>query len=203
MRYEFRGKGWGRALNINGYRKRKTIAPNSDNEWLRPGPLTLPRSLRRLRDNALHKAVEMGILVPATMADRVTREKRSWIMSRVRRADTKPEVVVRSTLHRMGYRFRLHDPRLPGRPDIVLRRHNAVIFVNGCFWHRHRACKKMTTPKVRKRFWVEKFKRNMERDRKNYRLLRRQGWRILVLWECQVDDIPTLGRRILAFLREQ
>ena len=151
----------------------------------------------------MHKAVEMGILVPATMTDRVTREKRSWIMSRVRRADTKPEVVVRSTLHRMGYRFRLHDPRLPGRPDIVLRRHNAVIFVNGCFWHRHRACKKMTTPKVRKRFWVEKFKRNMERDRKNYRLLRRQGWRILVLWECQVDDIPTLGRRILAFLREQ
>jgi DNA mismatch endonuclease (patch repair protein) len=178
------------------------VTERDERTFLVPPARTL-RSLHHLRGNGLHTMAEVGILVPATMADRVTKEKRSWIMSRVRRADTKPEVIVRSTLHRMGYRFRLHAPKLPGRPDIVLRRYNAVIFVHGCFWHRHQGCKKTTTPKVRKRFWIAKFKRNVQRDRENYRLLRQQGWRILVLWECQVVDIPALGRRILAFLREQ
>jgi DNA mismatch endonuclease (patch repair protein) len=137
------------------------------------------------------------------MVDTVTKETRSWIMSKVRRAHTKPEVAVRSMLHVMGYRFRLHDSRLPGRPDIVLKRCHAAIFVNGCFWHRHGGCKKTTTPDERKEFWLEKFQRNVERDKRNYRLLRQHGWRIMVVWECQVDDLSRLRRRVSAFLRDR
>jgi len=153
-----------------------------------------------LPHNPLHIKPKAHILMSTVMVDRVTKKKRSWMMSRVRRVNTKPELAVRSALHRMGYRFRLHSPMLPGRPDIVLRRHNAVIFVHGCFWHRHQGCRKTTTPQVRRQFWVEKFVRNMQRDKKNYRLLRQQGWRILILWECQVADATALHRRLSAFL---
>ena len=98
------------------------------------------------------------------MADRLTKEHRSWNMSRIRGRDTGPERSLRSMLHRAGYRFRLHDKRLPGRPDIVLHKYKTAIFVNGCFWHRHAGCRNATTPSSRTDFWQKKFAETVERD---------------------------------------
>src|SRR4051812_19165716 len=99
------------------------------------------------------------------MPDPLSKEERSWNMSRVRCKDTTPELVVRSILHRLGYRFSLHRKSLPGRPDIVLPKYNTVIFVHGCFWHRHRGCNRCTTPTNRRSFWLAKLKRNAARDK--------------------------------------
>ena len=116
-------------------------------------------------------------------------------MSRIRDRDTKPEKVVRSALHRMGFRFRLHRRDLPGSPDIVLPKHGAVIFVHGCFWHRHARCRYAYTPKSRVEFWQRKFQQNVERDRRVQRELRRLGWKIIVVWECQVGvELALAGR---------
>lgn len=112
--------------------------------------------------------------------------KRSWVMSRVRGKDTTPERVVRSALHKAGYRFRLYRPDLPGKPDIVLPGHRTVIFVNGCFWHQHTGCRKATIPENNREFWRRKLTRTIERDRKNLRKLRRLGWRVITLWECHI-----------------
>ena len=108
--------------------------------------------------------------------DRLTKARRSWNMSRIRGKDTTPEKAVRSLLHRMGYRFRLHGKKLPGRPDIVLAKHKTVIFVHGCFWHRHRTCKNCTTPSSNRGFWVKKLEWSAARDRRNRRALVRLGW---------------------------
>ncbi len=110
------------------------------------------------------------------------------MMSRVSSKDTKPEKIVRSFLHRSGFRFRLHVMNLPGKPDLVLARYKAVIFVHGCFWHRHKDCKKATTPQSRKEFWAEKFKRNVIRDKENCQALRRDDWKVLVIWECELTN---------------
>ncbi len=109
-------------------------------------------------------------------------------MSRIRGKDTKPELRVRSQLHRMGYRFRLHRKDLPGRPDIVLPKYDTVIFVHGCFWHRHKGCRFAYTPKTRPEFWKKKFGGNIRRDRTNINLLRKQGWKVLIIWECETDS---------------
>jgi len=114
-------------------------------------------------------------------------------MSRIQGKDTAPELVVRSLLHRMGYRFRLHVSRLPGKPDIVLPKHRTVIFVHGCFWHRHKGCKFAYTPKSRNRFWTAKFAENIARDRKVKRELRRLGWTVNVVWECQTEKPEALS----------
>lgn len=119
------------------------------------------------------------------MMDRLSREHRSWNMSRVRGKDTGPEKQVRSALHRAGYRFRLHRETLPGRPDIVLPKYQTVVFVHGCFWHRHKSCQFAYTPKSRTDFWNRKFQSNIERDRRNVRALRRLGWRVVTVWECE------------------
>jgi DNA mismatch endonuclease (patch repair protein) len=118
--------------------------------------------------------------------DRISKAHRSWNMSRIRGKDTTPERLVRSALHRMGYRFRLHRKDLPGKPDIVLPKHRVVIFVHGCFWHRHPRCRYSTTPKTNRKFWNAKFKTNVERDRRVRRELRKLGWKVVVVWECQV-----------------
>jgi len=121
-------------------------------------------------------------------------------MSRIRGVDTKPELLVRSLLHRMGYRFRLHRRDLPGRPDIVLPKYRAVVFVHGCFWHRHRGCRYAYVPKSRKDFWKRKFARNVERDREVRHLLRKAGWKILVVWECETVDADGLASRLSSAL---
>ena len=134
------------------------------------------------------------------MTDRITKERRSALMSRIRAKDTRPEMVVRRLLHRMGLRFRLHRRDLPGCPDIVLARHGAVVFVHGCFWHRHAGCVRTTNPKSNAPFWRTKFRENRIRDRRVQRQLSREGWRVVVVWECETTDIETLQRRLRAEL---
>lgn len=109
-------------------------------------------------------------------------------MAGIRGTDTKPERLVRSWLHRQGLRFRLHKAGLPGRPDIVLARYKTAVFVHGCFWHRHPRCRYATTPASNARFWAAKFQQNMTRDRRNAVELRKLGWKVRIIWECQVDD---------------
>ena len=128
--------------------------------------------------------------------DSLTPDQRSLNMSRIRGRDTKPEIKVRRLLHGMGYRFRLHRKDLPGKPDIVLPKHSTVIFVHGCFWHRHSCPNGRVVPSTNRQFWEEKFAANVERDKRNKRDLRRLGWRVLVIWECQTESVTALERRI-------
>ena len=126
--------------------------------------------------------------------------KRSYIMSQVKTKNSKPEMSVRKLLWKNGYRYRLHDKRLPGTPDIVMRKHRVAIFVNGCFWHRH-GCKYSTTPKKNRDFWISKFERNIERDRNNIAMLLELDWRVLVVWECSLKRDPSdLENEILEWL---
>jgi len=118
--------------------------------------------------------------------DTLSKERRSWNMSRIRSKDTNPEKKVRSALHRMGYRFRLHSNSLPGCPDIALSKYKAVIFVHGCFWHRHPGCRFAFTPKSNQKYWIEKFHSNVERDKKHREELIKLGWQVLTIWECEV-----------------
>lgn len=120
------------------------------------------------------------------MADIVSPETRSRMMSGIRGKDTKPELVVRRLLHRLGYRFRLHRKDLPGRPDIVLPKWKTVVFVNGCYWHGHENCELFRTPKTRSEFWQAKIAGNRMRDERNYRQLRDAGWQVVLVWECAV-----------------
>lgn len=124
--------------------------------------------------------------------DHLTKEQRSWNMSRVHGKDTKPEMIVRSFLHRKGFRFRLHVRELPGCPDIVLPKYKTVIEVRGCFWHRHPGCKKATIPASNRTFWCDKLQQNAVRDAKNDSALTGLGWRIIVIWECQLHNREAL-----------
>lgn len=118
-------------------------------------------------------------------------------MQRVRSRDTKPERIVRSLLHRQGFRFSLHKKKLPGRPDIVLAKHRTAIFVHGCFWHRHKGCADATIPKTRTKFWVNKFAENTQRDKKNKADLRAKDWKVLIVWECETYKPDSLVRRLI------
>ncbi|NLF59944.1 MAG: DNA mismatch endonuclease Vsr [Lentisphaerae bacterium] len=120
--------------------------------------------------------------------DTLTSEQRSAVMSRIRSKNTKPELVVRRHLHALGFRYRLHDPKLPGHPDIVLRKWHTVVLVHGCFWHRHEGCKTATMPKSNVEFWTAKFQRNVERDARNRAALEAAGWKVIVLWECEIKE---------------
>lgn len=120
------------------------------------------------------------------MADRLTREQRSRNMSAIKGKNTKPEITVRKYLHNSGFRFRLHKKGLPGKPDIVLAKWKTVVFVHGCFWHRHKGCKHAYTPKSNVESWQDKFDSNVRRDLKNNEELRKLGWKVLVIWECEV-----------------
>lgn len=128
--------------------------------------------------------------------DSLSPEKRSENMRRIRHKNTKPEMKIRSLLHRCGYRFRLHRKDLPGKPDIVLAKYKTVIFVNGCFWHRHKNCKYAYNPKTNVDFWEKKFEENVKRDQSNYAQLRQSGWQVIVIWECELRDIEALETRL-------
>lgn len=130
------------------------------------------------------------------MADRISKERRSWNMSRIRSKDTKPEVMLRSALHRIGFRFRKNDSRLPGNPDIVLPKYHTVIFVHGCYWHRHKGCKKATTPKTNTEFWTKKFAENVNRDKEVKKDLENRGWRVTVVWECEIETKKKLWDKV-------
>ena len=136
------------------------------------------------------------------MTDTLTKTERSRRMSLVRGKDTQPEIRVRAALHRLGYRFRLHARSLPGTPDVVFASRKKVIFVHGCFWHRHSRCKLARLPKSRLAFWKDKLEGNRLRDEKNQRRLNRLGWRYLVVWECQLINSQRVVDRITKFLED-
>ena len=129
--------------------------------------------------------------------DTLTSAQRSRNMARIRGADTRPELIVRKIAHAAGLRFRLHQRDLPGSPDLVFARWGFVVFVHGCFWHRHAGCSRTTTPKTRTAFWSEKFERNVVRDQKVARWLRRHGWRVLTIWECQCKNPEAIRNKLL------
>ncbi|MDE0529925.1 MAG: very short patch repair endonuclease [Albidovulum sp.] len=136
------------------------------------------------------------------MADTVTPERRSEIMSRIKSKGMKPEMHVRRLVHSLGYRYRLHRKNLPGRPDLVFGPRKKVIFVHGCFWHMHPdpACKLATLPKSNREYWLPKLKRNLERDIENVEALENLGWSVLTIWECEIRGNENLEGRIVEFL---
>lgn len=136
------------------------------------------------------------------MADKLTKEKRSANMARIRDRDTKPEMVVRRLVHSMGYRYRLHRKDLPGKPDLVFGPRRKVIFVHGCFWHQH-SCRDGRIPASRQEYWEPKLRRNVERDAEAIRRLEQGGWRVLIVWECETKDIAGLRRKLHDFLSAQ
>jgi DNA mismatch endonuclease (patch repair protein) len=135
------------------------------------------------------------------LLDRITTEQRSALMARIRSKDTKPELVVRSLVHRLGYRFRLHRKDLPGRPDIILPRHKKIILVQGCFWHGHIGCNIASKPKSNQAYWVSKLEGNRARDQRNLCALKELGWEVFELWECEIADEKSVVKKISKFLR--
>lgn len=139
------------------------------------------------------------------VADVVSPEVRSRMMSGIRGGDTRPELALRRALHRLGFRYRLHDRKLPGRPDLVFPGRGAVVFVHGCFWHRHAECRFTTSPKTNGDFWLAKFAANVARDERATQALHRSGWRVMVAWECQLrpDTLADTVAVVARWLRQR
>jgi len=134
--------------------------------------------------------------------DRLTPIRRSENMRRIRSCDTKPELIVRSMVHRLGFRFRLHRKDLPGKPDIVFVSARKIILVHGCFWHLHERCADGRIPKSQVEYWRPKLLRNVQRDERARLRLRKLGWKVLVVWECQVRDLERLTEKVKRFLSD-
>lgn len=138
---------------------------------------------------------KMGVMV-----DRISKMRRSWNMSRVKNKNTTPEILIRSLLHRMGFRFRLHRKDLPGRPDIVLPKYKTVIFVHGCFWHQHKGCSASKRPSSNVEFWNSKLDNTITRDKANQKTLRDIGWHVITIWECEMKNIQHLETKLARLL---
>ena len=123
------------------------------------------------------------------MTDVHNKQTRSFNMSRIKSKDTKPEIIVRRFLHQNGFRFKLHSEKLPGKPDIVLPKYKTIIFIHGCFWHGHKNCKYFVVPKTRTEWWLNKINKNIVNDKKNITELRKLGWRIIQIWECNIKPL--------------
>lgn len=136
------------------------------------------------------------------MADVLTPEQRSYNMSRIRFRNTRPEMIVRSLVHRLGYRYSLHKSDLPGKPDVVLVRHKKIIDVYGCFFHMHNCKYGKVTPATNAEFWQTKRRSNVERDLRNQKALRQEGWHVLVLWECETKNFDLLKKKLVTFLQK-
>ncbi|WP_282011803.1 very short patch repair endonuclease [Nitrospina watsonii] len=134
------------------------------------------------------------------MIDTFSAQKRSWIMARVKGRDTKPELLVRSLAHRLGFRFRLYRQDLPGRPDLTFPRHEKIILVNGCFWHGHKCPRGKRKPQQNNSYWKEKIEKNRKRDRQNIGKLVKLGWKVLVVWECECKEQDKLAIKIQTFI---
>ncbi len=132
--------------------------------------------------------------------DTVSTEIRSRIMAQVKSKGMKPEMRVRRLLHSLGYRYRLHRSDLPGRPDLVFPSRRKVVFVNGCFWHRHPGCSRVRIPSTNQDYWLSKLQRNYERDCRNKDLLEQNGWSVMTVWECELRDLSETTERLIAFL---
>jgi DNA mismatch endonuclease (patch repair protein) len=135
--------------------------------------------------------------------DRLSTSRRSENMRRIRSTNTSPELCVRGLVHRLGYRFRLHRKDLPGKPDLVFPRLKKVVLVHGCFWHQHLGCIDSHVPKSRIGYWAPKLQRNCERDAENSRMLLSQGWRVLIIWECETRDAAGLEATLTRFLGDE
>jgi DNA mismatch endonuclease (patch repair protein) len=135
------------------------------------------------------------------MSDKLSPERRSENMRRIKSKDMKPELLVRRLVHEMGYRYRLHRKDMPGKPDLVFGPRRKVIFVHGCFWHQHASCREGRVPSSNASYWQPKLARNAKRDAENLANLEASGWRTLVIWECETKDTAALQRRLRAFLR--
>ena len=157
-------------------------------------------ALPRRRSDASKSRASDGEEGSRSGRDPLTARQRSEMMSRIRSKDTGPEMLVRRLVHGMGYRYRLHAKALPGRPDLVFRPRRKVIFVHGCFWHRHEGCSSNRIPATRSEFWRAKLDGNVERDQRNEASLRQMGWRVLVIWECETRDPDRLAGTIKRFL---
>jgi DNA mismatch endonuclease (patch repair protein) len=136
------------------------------------------------------------------MTDVLTPAQRRLNMSRIRGVDTKPEMIVRRLVHGMGYRYSLHGKRLPGKPDLVLTRHRKIIFVHGCYWHRHNCRYGSVRAQTRSEFWDAKISGNQARDRRNGAALKKMDWRVLVVWECEIRNLERLKKRLIRFLSD-
>ena len=134
------------------------------------------------------------------LLDKLSPKRRSENMRRIQSKDTSPELLVRRMVFGLGFRYRLHDPQLPGKPDLVFRRVKKIIEVRGCFWHQHVNCIDSHIPKSRIDYWLPKLERNVARDHSNTRLLKQMGWRVFVVWECEIKNTSTLEKRIVKFL---
>lgn len=142
----------------------------------------------------------LNLATTTGMTDVFKPKKRSQIMSRITSKDTSPEMAVRKTLHKMGYRYSLHVPSLPGKPDIVLKKHQTAIFVNGCFWHQHRGCKRLAMPKANIKYWKPKLKKNIEKQKEDTKQLKKEGWKVHVIWECGTKNEERLTKRLRKIL---
>ena len=148
-------------------------------------------------------AIALSFTIRMRLMDTLTKRERSERMSRVRGKDTGPELAVRKLAHSMGYRYRLHVRDLPGAPDLVFPRLRKIILVHGCFWHRHANCKLARLPKSRLEFWLPKLNGNHTRDLENVRALRKNGWKVKIIWECQINRIAQLRKSLSSFLADQ
>ena len=133
--------------------------------------------------------------------DVFTKKKRSSVMAKIKAKDTKPEILVRKLLHRMGYRFRLHNKHLPGKPDVCLEKYNTVIFIHGCFWHNHKKCNDGKIPKSNVGYWQPKIQGNIARDKRNNLALKRMGWKIITIWECSLNDLSSIKKLLKGKLK--
>lgn len=138
------------------------------------------------------------------MTDVHSKEIRSYNMKMIKGFNTRPEILVRKYLFSRGFRFRINVKNLPGKPDIVLKKYGTIIFINGCFWHGHKNCKYFVTPKTRTEWWLEKIYKNILNDKKSYALLKKKGWNILIIWECQLKrkNVSTTLNKIECYLKK-
>jgi DNA mismatch endonuclease (patch repair protein) len=134
------------------------------------------------------------------MTDHLTKKERSWNMSLIRSRDTSPEKIVRKVLTNLGVRYRLHSKQLPGKPDIVIKRDKLAIFINGCFWHQHKGCKRKTMPKGNRNYWKKKLERNVAKQKADIKALRKDGWKVGIVWECETRDEDKLKKKLQKIL---
>jgi len=132
--------------------------------------------------------------------DNLTKEQRKLCMTKIKAKNTKPEIAVRKVLSRLGARYRLHNSKLVGKPDIVIAKVKKIIFINGCFWHQHKNCRKQAMPKANKKYWGLKLQRNVEKQEQDIKLLRKQGWEVYKIWECQTNNEDKLTQKISKIL---
>lgn len=132
--------------------------------------------------------------------DNLTKEQRKLCMSRIRNKNTKPEIIVRKILSKLGFRYRLHNSKLPGKPDIVITKARKIFLINGCFWHQHKNCAKQAMPKVNTEYWRPKLQRNVEKQEQDIKSLRKLGWKVYKIWECQTKNEQKLTQKLLKIL---